>query len=348
LYVKPDAPIFEKEVCQKMRALIAAGIGCDYLLPGGIPGLGITAINIFIKQMDLQHPDLSSEERCNKLLDFDDKEIKTPMVQQKLRENKMDLSREVIKCCALAMLYEPCNLFGVIRSKDYIYAHGPPKALLGYLEGFCGPNINCDISDDVETFKCCGSGDSHHLVLAGEGKFTCNYCSAFVCRYHTSVDAPKANITPVCCLGCYVNARDIILPQNGDANGGSYGADQQKMREELSRINKQLPASATYAEVFQYYDKLVLNDAIHYFDEDIANVSYPVLSRDQMDSLPAGFEFDLTNGGSFVQEPNLKDKQLLGLLSIFSQLVTISGALSKLYKSHSVVPDCFLGFASGA
>lgn len=53
--------------------------------------------------------------------------------------------------------------------------------------------------------------------------------------------------------------------------------DVKTMKAELTHIGVEIPATATFLEIFELHENLVLDKGIDLFEEDIKNVKFPCL-----------------------------------------------------------------------
>jgi hypothetical protein len=137
-----------------IRALIAVGTGCD-TLPGGVPDLGLSKINAFMKDQKAKQPRTKDD-----LLDF---------YEQASAKKNQPMKRNLFEAFALAMLYEPGNLMGDMNAPCFI--HGPPASLPEYLQEFLD-GTQIDVSFDVGRRDCVGMPNTApHCFADGEPVF---------------------------------------------------------------------------------------------------------------------------------------------------------------------------------
>jgi hypothetical protein len=371
-YEKAKYPLFECDFPPLLVGLCMVGIGCD-VLPGGVSG--VTPLSILNELKKLYQQGVNENSYG---------EIYRHLVSFYMKKDRNKTLTEVdVRTYVQAFLYQPALEFGKNGEQQppeaYKYVFHKPHALSSYLKMFAHPTdsgITIDNGEEGEVSilkECNGVHGINlpHSFLQSEGSFTCSSCQ--VCFCSTCGYSPKKdrdgkktaknalvhydNMNDDLCLECY--KQSIFLPFSATLDD-ILSIDE--MRDYLKEKNQSLAHDASPHEVQEMYELCKEEQKRDNSAND--NTPYPMYPSHALnieDGNKYGFgelvhEFDLKDGGLFINSPNIANNMIAPILNLISNVVQYRSNHSDKKVRYTafdspiydVIPSLFVEFANGS
>lgn len=324
-------------------AIIAVAIGCDQC-PGGVTDVNVSVISKWLHRF----PNGTDSD----FLDF----LVNPPLNWTPRREKPTLSIEYLIASAQAIYFEPGDLLSytddtgdvLVHGDDTerLYLHRAPHAaeLFAYCKAFsCNNTIIHD--GGPSTTICCGQkvdACASHVFLTEEGVVICEACQESFCRFCVQTDFNNIQY----CFSCY--SQRLVTRGIPIVDGPSHP---EMLAYLVKECNQQDMEKASVLEVSEMYDAVV-QKRILLSPEPSKLVKYPLLCTEDIIKLGVLCTFDMAEGGRFMRDENLSDKQRIELLVLFSKLVRFGGSSCDHRGSdkavYSAVSDILVNWAENS
>ena len=341
---KPASVRILDDASPRLRCLFAVAMGCDSYV-GGVPGLGISALNARFRTGDevATYGDILNWICAEKLV----KGIPTGEKAAAIVAKKAMLETFVD-----SLMYEPAQAIeGTDGQMSFLYVHESPAELPKYLQSFA--SAQTAVKDGPTLCTCNGYGSGEHVFMAEEGKGKCSTCDNTYCRLCV-VDVNKREntrrkknnegllpVTNRClhCIGGSVNESSAVVTQIS------------AMREALVAEGVHGISKATDGEIMDLHDNIVDKKEIDAHSHLIENIPFPELRNFAMidGTLAPIIRFDMCNGAAFLLSEDLSVDQVISIVDLFASLVVYSDADTPGLKPYEdALPKMLLKFCDGS
>jgi hypothetical protein len=341
---KPASVRILDDASPRLRCLFAVALGCDSYV-GGVPGLGISALNARFRASDqaATYDDMLNYVCADKLVKGIPAGEKAAAIVAK---------KAMLDTFVDSLMYEPAKAIeGTDGQMSFLYVHESPAELPKYLESFA--SAQTAVKDGPALCTCNGYGSGEHAFVAEEGKGKCSTCDKTYCRLCV-VDVNKRennrrkknneDLLPVTnrCLHCI----------GGTIDESSAAVTQiSAMREALLEAGVHGISKATDGEIMDMHDGIIDKKEIDAHSDLIEKIQFPELSNFAMTdgTLAPIIRFDMCNGAAFLLSDELSTEQVISTVDLFASLVVYSAADTPGLKPYEdALPQMLLKFCDGS
>jgi hypothetical protein len=353
----PECPIFDEIKSFQLRALISVGLGCD-VFTFGIKFLKKADLNAMVKSRmeSVKDPLVLFDEVVSFLFEKYWKQQRTNSSDPNIKLETKTQFTNAINIFVQSIIYEPANYntpyneIAVDNNQNIYIYNNVPRTLHRYVEAFARGNIGEDAGqssiygDEDSLCTCVGPGNGKHLFLKFEGVSLCQNCNRSCC-YSCIFGATQ--LQPTHCIDCFMEEMTIpnsVLTEN-------IPIDTMR-RSLLEDRNIDIPSNMEISEIMDLYDAVFNNTNFLYNPQMLQLASpLPLEKSSYINELEEIISFDIKNGGSFLRNPNLTNKDKIDILNIMAGMVELytKDEIKDLdfrdTKLYTVVPKMYVEFA---